>query len=351
MSDLWLVNDQWEKHDSWNRCVRTGLVLWGLAQCIHEIQRERGLSSGYLSSRGRQFSDELAFQVTRSDQALEQLLVQLERDSPSHWHPAAALALATAVQGYSQVQRLRVPVTLVEVDATVATEALTQAVGRLLTASEHVSEQAWPPEVSARLRAVHTLLKIKETLGRERALGARVFARGGLMADELSGLYQLAAQRAEAVERLVTEAPAAVRDRWLKWEQSPAVQERERFRALMVGTELANHAGAGAVISWYEKSTAVIEDLHSQTGVAVAEARQYAVERQTAERQAWSALLSQWGAAGQRVAKLWDKALSLRTEEPFEEGPRDTPLRREVRRRQQEHRAWFLGTKGEEEAP
>jgi hypothetical protein len=335
--------DQLERRDAWDRWRNAGSVVSGLADTIHEIQRERGLSSGYLSGRGRQFSEELAYQVTRTNQAYERLNERLEDLGPSAWAPGTLSALGAAAGTFSAVDGIRLPVRLVEIDNDAAAAVQTAAIAVFLTAAGRVALGVGP-EVTHRLTALHTLLTIKETLGRERALGAPVFARGGVKAEELAALHRLAAQRAEAVERFLALAPAEVAQRWGAAEQSAVVSERERFRALMTGSTLAAHGGPAAVYSWYEKSTAAIEELRAQSDAALEGFSLHCAERQKAEDEAWLNLLSGWGTAGVRLERWWHRALELREPSPPRptEGDRETNVRAEIRRRRHQRRESVL---------
>ena len=142
-----------------------------ISQAIHELQRERGLSSSFLSSDGQRFSEPLAVQTARTDAALRRLAKAL----PSHgvfipnWSVADLATTTGTVSMREQVRELRV-----SRDEAVAhySGLINQLIAVMLngaaTAGDLVGQQM----------AFISLLRARETTGRERALLAAVLSSG-----------------------------------------------------------------------------------------------------------------------------------------------------------------------------
>jgi methyl-accepting chemotaxis protein len=67
------MNGAWQKYSDYQARVQAeslvSLVV-ELGEAAHELQKERGMSSGFINSKGSKFSDNLTSQRTQSDAAI-----------------------------------------------------------------------------------------------------------------------------------------------------------------------------------------------------------------------------------------------------------------------------------------
>ncbi|MDI5922795.1 nitrate- and nitrite sensing domain-containing protein [Halomonas sp. LR5S13] len=143
---------------------------------VHELQRERGMSSGYIGSQGEAFGNRLSAQHNASDRAMNayrQTLGSLDRaaldDSLARQTVDIEQQLSATSAIRQQVQRLDVSAEEAVGHYTNINDALMAMVGRLT----HLTADA---DISRRLGAYFTLLKAKDLAGIERALLANAFS-------------------------------------------------------------------------------------------------------------------------------------------------------------------------------
>lgn len=164
--------------------ARTGELVGVLARFIHALQRERGISSVFLSSRGRRFADQRQQQVVECQRAEQQVRAHLERldTAASHVRNGARLfsRVAVVLYGLQDLPALRAGVAAQALPAREATAAYGRLVAGLLAVVFEAADTATDPEVSRALVALFNFMQGKEFAGQERALGARAFAAGSI---------------------------------------------------------------------------------------------------------------------------------------------------------------------------
>ena len=155
---------------------------------VHELQVERGLSAGFLASKGARFGDELRTQREKSDQALARM------DAAAR-DPRADRALehlrATVDEGTRAAAAqiaLRTRIDALGLSGPESFTSYSATIDRLLTIVGRASVQAEQPLVARRAAAAYAFSYAKEFAGRERATLNNVFVAKGF--DPL--LYQRA---------------------------------------------------------------------------------------------------------------------------------------------------------------
>ncbi len=142
-----------------------------ISQAVHELQRERGLSSGYLSSSGKQFSDALANQLARTDRALAALETALSLHSVSmpSWSAGDTVVARDIVETRAMVRDQRVA-------REVVTDIYSNFIARLFALMSGGAAKAG--ELLGQEMAFISLLQAKEAAGQERALLTAVLSSG-----------------------------------------------------------------------------------------------------------------------------------------------------------------------------
>ena len=119
--------------------ARAVLNATGLAESagltIHELQKERGMSAGFVASKGQQFSAELPPQRQASDGRMRAFQEAVARLSA---HGAVAAALDVSARELKQVEALRKSVSGFSVPAGEAAAAYTRIIASLLSVAESI---------------------------------------------------------------------------------------------------------------------------------------------------------------------------------------------------------------------
>lgn len=209
-----------------------------IARAVHELQRERGLTSSYLTSRDLRFLQGLQDQYTETNQRLEELGAAL---------PARAIPIA-AHEAY------RRKVAALGVSSAESFGYYTERIGALLDVSEHFSVTLAVPHFGQELAAQVDLLQATEFLGQTRATLMAANPNGpaepGWLANlgERSGLFEWHYGRF----RQFSSAPPG---------DVPELAEARRILAAAMKGEFAEPTVAQR-LEWYRILTAAIDHLH-----------------------------------------------------------------------------------------
>lgn len=159
---------------------RTSQWVDVIAQVIHALQRERGLSNLYLGSGGRRGQTELQQQRQVSDRAIQHLYTHVEALRGQRLRALQGARLysqaARALQGLGALAALRRRIDQRLWDSAHSTSAYTQLVAVLLDWVFEAADTATDPDITRWLVALFNLMQGKEYLGQERAIGTAMAA-------------------------------------------------------------------------------------------------------------------------------------------------------------------------------
>ena len=107
---------RWKDIDELKFVERALVVSLSAGELIHEIQKERGYTAGYLGSKGKKFSAELPDQIQKSDTAYKQFVATLA-DANAHEANAFRPIFAAATVKYAALADTRTAAREIKIDA------------------------------------------------------------------------------------------------------------------------------------------------------------------------------------------------------------------------------------------
>ncbi len=243
---------------------------------VHEVQKERGATSAYLASGGKDFATRLADQRRTTDAAMAALDSAMNETGSVGGELAATLAQAEDALG--DLGQLRRDVNSVAIERLAAVGALTDLNRALI---DVVSRSAHEITLAGPARAVTShsiLLAAKDLAGLERATGAAGFTvaqQGGALPQPiLARLNELVALQEAHFQTFASTATADLA------EALAAVEAGQAARRLAELRDIANSGDATAVSAiggadYFDAATAFIdqvktlEDRSTETVTAV----------------------------------------------------------------------------------
>lgn len=218
---------------------------------IHEMQKERGYSAGFIASKGKNFPKEIKDQRVATDEALKQAQAQLEKarsDKPE--------AVEVAVGNLAQIADIRGQVDRFGLTVPQMAKFYTGTINQLLEISRANALGDTRAELQVYLQARTLVSAAKERAGLERAMGATGLSGGFSLALHDRYVALGASQMA-----LLSEATGTLGGpQWLQ-----ALKANEQFKViaetreiLKSGYETSDFAGLNAP-RWFAISTAWID--------------------------------------------------------------------------------------------
>ena len=181
--------------------ARTGELVGVVGRFVHALQRERGISNIFLSSRGARFAEQRLQQAQACRAAEREVRAAFERLDTRDEHVRNGSRLfsrvAVVLHALDDLPALRECIGRQSLGAPEATASFGKLVAGLLAVVFEAADAATDPEISRALVAMFNFMQGKEFAGQERAFGARAFAAGRIdLAGQQEWQHLVTAQQA-----------------------------------------------------------------------------------------------------------------------------------------------------------
>jgi PAS domain S-box-containing protein len=277
---IWLhISDEWAL---WNRTEvqqHWTVTVSDLTNLVYELQKERGYSSGFLASDGKQFRSELQEHRNNTDQSIRQQLQYLSTHLPLNTADGHFLLLIEEVmQELSRLELVRRQVDRRTVDAYESIEEYTHFVSIVLKLISKLVVQIADVELINRFFVLPSLLRIGETLGQERALLTEAFTSDVLSAGTYERWNILQGERKAHIETLLALSSNRYRDIFQAVDDEATQRQLNHFRARVV----QRHAEGGFAVDpneWFIAVTRMIDLLRDMGTIVQQDTQTLAAQR------------------------------------------------------------------------
>lgn len=218
-------------------------VVKEAAQLAHELQKERGMSAGFLGAGGNKFRDALPAQRKVVD-----TLLQRFRQEP------ALLALTEVQQALAGLTAMRERVSDLGVEVAEQVGFYTRLVTELLAVVDGISVDSRDATIALQTNAYAAFLQSKERMGLERATLSNVFGRGSFTPALLQQFISLLAAQNTYLERFQAVASPAQRQLLRESLASPVVAKVAAMETLALDKAASGGFGVDAE-AWFALST------------------------------------------------------------------------------------------------
>ncbi|UTW49703.1 methyl-accepting chemotaxis protein [Bacterioplanoides sp. SCSIO 12839] len=142
----------------------------------HEMQKERGMSAGYLGSGGTKFVDALPKQRQLTDQRLSEWHDWINNNDYS-LYPSVHKEVMDVASGVKQLAGIRQRVSAQQIELSSVLKFYTNNIRHLLSVPAYATDYTEDGEISRELQAYFNFLQGKERSGIERAVLSNAFAK------------------------------------------------------------------------------------------------------------------------------------------------------------------------------
>jgi len=234
-----------------------------IGSLVHELQKERGATSLFVSSQGTQFRDQLDAQRTATDgrrRSFEVAAAALDADALGGSFATRVQATERALARLDQSRRQISAFSLSGADATAFyTETIRDLINVVAEVSVLVKHDQVPPAVMA----YYNLMQGKERAGQERAAGAQGFAVGRFTEELLRRVVFLGSVQDTIFDAFQAFATEGQRELFRRVQGSEAGQRVAHMRRL--ATEGGSRGELQGVdgAAWFGATTARIDLLRT----------------------------------------------------------------------------------------
>jgi methyl-accepting chemotaxis protein len=270
--------------------VQLTAIARGAGDVVHELQKERGMSAGYLGSGGGQFRAELADQRKLTDAAMatfSQLLAKTDRRALEGIDTSAIQLFNDQTQLLSEVRN---NVSNLHTAAPQAIGFYTKTIAQVLDFVGGIGHLTTSGKIGQELSAYYSLLNLKEQSGIERALLSGVFSSdrfGDGQFRQLSDVVGKQEAWLSATRRFSTAEQAAALDGALR---SASAADALKFREIAIDKVTTGGFKVNPT-DWFKAQTLRIEVLRQIENQNADTLQKHAAELSRTARSEWITFL------------------------------------------------------------
>ena len=239
------------------RWTETGVVF---SQLIHELQKERGLSSGLIAAAGAEFGPALAEQQTHTDAAV----MRLHRSLAAHADHLSA-PVRQVLAELERIDALRRSVVERRIFRDEAVAAYTRLITPLFDQLVTRTGSGRSGQLIRQQMAFLFFLQAKEMAGQERALITAMLSAGDYSAARAAAFHRIKAEEAAYHEKFLQLADDEVRAQYEATVSAPFAAQADDMRQLVVAAD-AGEQLPGRMIPqaarWFELASLKIDALN-----------------------------------------------------------------------------------------
>jgi methyl-accepting chemotaxis protein len=229
-----------------------------ISALVHETQKERGATAGFLGSKGAEFGDVLPKQRTTTDDRLQALRTFLKTFDASQFDTEFQNRLRTATASLDNLPQIRTQVSKFETEAPPAIGFYTNANTQLLETVSSMRRVSSNAKLTMAISAYVNLLQGKEHVGIERAVLSNTFAQ-----DKFGpGMYRKWVQLVTLQDRFTAEFLASTTPAEMNfYEQTlkgPSIEKVASYRKIAEDKFLTGAFGVNAS-EWFGMVTTKID--------------------------------------------------------------------------------------------
>lgn len=225
----------------------------------HEMQKERGMSAGYLGSSGAKFAAELPQQRKLTDDLLTRWQAYTATEDFSRFPKIMALNEASG-EALARIQQIRGGVTDLSLPLSDVLKYYSGTIGGLLVVPSVASGYTRDPDTVHKLLAYYSFLQGKERAGIERAVMSNVFARDAFTPELFARFLQLVSEQNAYLSSFGEFADDDRRALYEAFLNSPQNKTVQQMRDIAIQKSVSGGFGVAAE-EWFNAATARINAL------------------------------------------------------------------------------------------
>ncbi|WP_421234584.1 methyl-accepting chemotaxis protein [Aeromonas enteropelogenes] len=241
------VYDRYRVSQEMEQAQQMLVLVKSSAQLVHELQKERGMSAGFIGSAGSKFADVLPQQRAAVDEAIARFRAEDQ-----------GIAHEQADQGLAQLAGIRDQVSQLTIEAPRQVAFYSQLIASLLGVVDEISLRSRDAGIALQTNAYAAFLQNKERMGMERATLSNVFAKDSFTPATLQQFMSLLASQQSYLERfraVATDEQIGLLDTLL---QSPVMGEVSKLEQVALDKMAQGGFGVDPE-QWFAVSTKKID--------------------------------------------------------------------------------------------
>ncbi|MGK0305082.1 MAG: methyl-accepting chemotaxis protein [Gammaproteobacteria bacterium] len=256
--------------DQANKTIFDVRLVTITSQLVHELQKERGMSAGFIGSKGSEFVSELKYQRTLTDKevnSLKSFMVDID------YQQQINKTMQQLFNDLSQLQTIRQQVDTLSITLPKALRYYTANNLLILDLNGHLASELEETKSGERFLILYNIAYAKEQAGIERAVLNNVFASGEFTSALMTRFIELLTKQQTYIKSAYTVASSDFKEVLNRFVESKESREVQRYR------DIAKNNMNGFNVEpndWFKAATARIDKLKITEQTLLDEATIYA---------------------------------------------------------------------------
>ena len=231
-----------------------------IGDLVHETQKERGMTAGFLGSNGEKFKTELPTQRVVVDEKLKELNAFLNTFNKDVYSLEFSQNLNNGLKKLQDLNTTRNGVSNLSINTNVAITYYTDANTLLLNVIGNITKLSNSAKVSQELVSYMSFLLSKERAGIERAVGTNTFAKNSFGEGMKARFYTLVAEQNAYMDSFQKVSSLEIIDFYKKTFQGDSIKEVEKMRNVALYSDIDSNFSIDAN-HWFKQMTEKINIL------------------------------------------------------------------------------------------
>ncbi len=249
-----LAYDSYRSLENLKSLDKVVILSTKIGALVHETQKERGMTAGFIGSKGVKFKDELPRQREEVNKQITFLNEFLSDFDKSKYSDDFVKNLNSGLEKLKDLQGVRNSVNSLNIAAPIAIAYYTDTNTLLLNTLGTIVKFSNSPNVTKELGSYMNFLLSKERTGIERAVGTNTFAQNKFTEGLKARFYTLIAEQTAYMDIFSKIASKDIVDFYLKTVVGKDIEEVEKMRKIALFSNIEENFGVDPNY-WFETIT------------------------------------------------------------------------------------------------
>ena len=238
-----------------NDTITNAVLVSYTSQLVHEMQKERGMSAGFIGSKGKSFARQIQEQRRLTDARLNDLQSFYDGDD---YRAVSKRTMAELFDRVNQLPAIRAQVDALSISLPDVLSYYTANNKLILDLNGTLATQLEETAAAAKFLTLYNISNAKEQAGIERAVLSNVFGRGSFTPALLLRYYSLKTKQGTYLDNAMVVVDEDFRGALKAFINSSETRDVERLRQIAENSE----GGFGVTPeAWFAAATARINNL------------------------------------------------------------------------------------------
>ena len=249
-----LAYDSYRSLENLKSLDKVVILSTKIGALVHEAQKERGMTAGFIGSKGVKFKDDLPKQREEVNKQITFLNEFLSDFDKSKYNDDFIKNLNSGLEKLKDLQGVRNSVNSLNIAAPIAIAYYTDTNTLLLNTLGTIVKFSNSPNVTKELGSYMNFLLAKERTGIERAVGTNTFAQNKFTEGLKARFYTLIAEQTAYLDIFSKIASKDIVDFYLKTVVGKDIEEVEKMRKIALFSNIEENFGVEPNY-WFERIT------------------------------------------------------------------------------------------------